>query len=181
MLYKYDDPLARSPTPSAGQRPSRTRILLYAFAFLAGVLGAGWFLRGDPLHPLTAHTLQQAKDRWRNAGVRDYDLRMRMNAAEYEVVVRKGIVSVVRVNGLDAPSSTWTSYSVDGLLATLELELDNVSEAPRSTGSPPPPIGSRVRFHPQWGYPERYIRAPGPLGRGAIIEVRSFQPVPSPP
>jgi len=150
-------------------------VLLSLVGFAAGVIAAGWFLRGDALEPLTRANLNLARERWRHAGIRDYDVHMQMNASEYAVVVRSGIVTQVRVNGLEAPSNTWRNYSVDGLFGTLEQELDNLTDPTLPFAAPTMVVLARVRFHSEWGFPQRYLRSGGPMGKTAVIEVRSFR------
>ena len=175
MLYQYEDPLRLANPPIGGRRTRRTRVLPSLIAFAIGLAIAGWFLRGDVLEPFTRANLDLAKARWRQAGIRDYDLHLQMNAAEYAVEVRSGIVTQVRVNGLQAPSNTWRNYSVDGLFGTLEQELENLTDPTLPFSSPTMAVLARVRFHSEWGYPQRYLRSAGPMGKTAVIEVRSFQ------
>lgn len=180
MLYQYEDPLRSVKASPVRRRARRVRILFPVSAFVVGLVVAGWYLRGDALEPLTQASLDLASSRWRASGIQDYDLQLQMNAVEYDVEVRSGIVTQVQVNGLDAPSNTWRNYSVDGLLATLEMELDNVSDPERSLAARGLTVLTRVRFHPGWGYPERYLRSAGPMGKAAVIEVRVFRPLSKP-
>ncbi len=108
-----------------------------------------------------------AHNKWKQAGIVDYDLQYRMNGSDYVVTVRSGIVTSAQVDGQQPLSSDWRTYAMDGLFEILALELDNQEEGigPFAGGSNVP---VRVRFNIEQGYIERFLRAGS--GRGAIIE-----------
>jgi hypothetical protein len=117
--------------------------------------------------------LAVARDRWRRADIKNYDLRYRMHGSEYAIEVRGGAVVRATVNGRPPTSSDWQVFGVDGLLDTLEQELDLAEGAADAEGGPGASAMLRVRFHAQWGYIERYVRSM-PGARAAALEVSHF-------
>lgn len=149
------------------------KVLLASGAFLAGLVLALLVFR-EPMEPLSAAALRDARLRWTNAGVTSYEIVYRMNGAEYAIDVRDGVVLRASVGGQRPSSQDWQLYSVEGLFDTLEQELD----IPRSAGgsvSPAQPLVMRVRFHAELGYPQRYLRSGSGAVRGATIEVTRFE------
>ncbi|MBI1827119.1 MAG: hypothetical protein HY287_06910 [Planctomycetes bacterium] len=148
----------------------RSKILLIVGGFIAGI-AVTVFLMREPTGTLTAAALQTARDHWRNAGVKNYDMTYRMHGNMYEIRVRGGIVADVRVNNLAPNSADWKAYSVDGLFDVLALDLETF-RSPANQADGPTAI-MRVRFHPQLGYIEHYVRS-GSTATDATIETLSF-------
>lgn len=148
--------------------------LIWLAAFFAGLAGALLWMR-EPMAPLTREALAAARERWRAAGVGSYELRYRMLRSEYVVRVRDGIVEEATVDGNVPTSGNWRAYGVEGLFDTLAQDLDNLADPAGPFAGGKPPI-LRVRFNPQLGYVERYIRSGGGQSKGASIEVIGFAP-----
>ena len=156
-------------------RRAKTNLTLMFVAFSLGLAGTLILLR-EPMARLTQSGLEEAGERWREAGVTDYDLTYRMHGSLYAVVVRGGIVTKITMNGEPARTADPAAYSVDGLLETLELDLENLSNPAGPFAGQAQTMLMRVRFNAELGYVERYLRSGG-AGRGASIELLEFQPV----
>jgi hypothetical protein len=152
-------------------RSPRNVIALVFSGFAVGIAIALFMLR-EPTEPLTAKSLQEARDRWKAAGIKNYDMSYRMHGSVYGIQVRAGIVSDVRVNGLAPTSTDWKTYSVDGLFDILGMDLESFRTPTNQVGGPQ--VIMRVRFHPQLGYVERYVRSGSPA-TDATIELISFE------
>lgn len=154
----------------------RTTTIHFALASAAFVLAVGVtiFVVREPMEALATEALQEARRRWREAGVTDYRLRYRMHGSVYDIGVRGGIVTEATVNGQVPRTANLSVYTVEGLFDTLELELDNLSD-PRGpfTGSAHTVL-MRVRFNAKLGFVERYLRSSSGRGRGVSIEMIDF-------
>lgn len=146
-------------------------ILLGAAAFLCGLIATAVLLR-RPMEALTPERLAEARRQWHEADIHDYDLICETSQGTYGVTVRDDIVVGLTLNGHETDSAQPGLYSVPGLFRTLEMELDLPAMSP-----PGAQILERVRFHPQVGYLESYIRSGGP-GSGLVIELTQFKHVP---
>ncbi len=149
----------------------RRVVLLVGGAFAVAAIISLWIAR-EPTVPLSAETLRAARQLWKQAALRDYDLSFFMHASRYDVQVRDGIVRDLRVNGQMTTSGDWGLFSMDGLFDTLAMELDNrhSGEGPFAAGRE---VSLRARFHPAQGYVERFLRGGT---RGASIELISLTP-----
>ncbi len=151
-------------------RSFKWKVLIASIAFSIGV-GVALFIAREPMSTMTRSVFDVAREKWRRAGIVDYDLQYKMNGSAYVVEVRGSIVTVVQVDDRQPSSSDWRSYSMDGLFDILLLEIDNQEEGigPFAGGG-----GAlmRVRFNDERGYIERYLRAG--LGRNAVVEVESL-------
>lgn len=137
------------------------------------------FVMREPTVPMTAEVLAGAREMWRTAEIKDYDLRYTMNGNVCEVTVRGGIVTALRVNGIEGRSSQWRFFSMDGLFETLAMDLEAVTDSAGAFAGNADHILMRVRFNPVFGHVERYIRSSGGLARGAEIELHTFTPIPA--
>jgi hypothetical protein len=155
---------------------TKNYVLLMLAAFGLGAAGALFWLR-EPMEPLTREALAAARQRWRSAGISDYELRYRMQASAYVVRFRNGIVHDVKVNDKVPTSGNWSAYGVEGLFEMLGQELDNAAD-PAGPFAGGKAILLRVRFHPQRGYVERYLRSSGGGARGAAIDQVTLRPRP---
>ncbi len=156
-------------------RRAKTNLALMFVAFSLGLAGTLILLR-EPTAPLNRSRLEAAGERWRGAGVADYDLTYRMHGSLYAVAVRGGIVTKITVNGEPARTADPAAYSVDGLFETLEMDLENLSNPPGPFAGQAQTMLMRVRFNAELGYVERYLRSGG-AGRSASIELLEFEPV----
>lgn len=157
-----------SPVPTCSRR---NRLFIFCSGFSIGLVGFFWFAR-EPTVALNRPELDAASRRWLDAKLCDYDYRFRMHGAEYAVSVRGGIVAEIKTNGMVTRPSNPEAYSVEGLLKTLEQELDLHASADLQKNTI-----MRVRFHPELGYIERYLRGKSPLARATSIETTHFEPV----
>lgn len=153
---------------------SRRRLVLSVAAFLAGLIAALVWVR-EPTAPLTESLLAEARQRWEQADIRNYSLRYRMHGSEYVVTVRGESVDSVTVNGQPSTSATPAAFGVPGLFETLAVELENRSDPAGPLAGQSETLLMRARFHPELGYPERYIRSAGGGVRGASIEMLEFR------
>ncbi len=151
---------------------NRLNLGLMLAAFVAGTVGAILWVR-QPMEPLTRENLAQARQRWRDANIPAYEIHYELLGSEYVVRSRNGIVEEVTVNGQVPTSGNWRVYGVEGLFDTLAEELDNAAD-PAGPFAGGKPVLMRVRFHPQHGYVERYLRSSGGHGKGALIQVIRF-------
>ena len=158
----------QAPIPNSSRRKW---LFVFCGGFAIGLIGFLWYAR-EPTMALTRPELDAASRQWHHANLRDYDHRYLMHGAEYAVSVRGGIVVEIKTNGLITRPSNPEAYSVDGLLKTLEQELDLHASAELQNNTI-----MRVRFHPELGYIERYLRGKSPLARATSIETTYFEPV----
>ena len=119
--------------------------------------------RDKSLPPLTANGWAAARDRWAQANVENYDIEIAVTgrqAATYAVSVRGGAAIKATRNGSPLPQQrTWATWTVEGMFETIARDLDSVERhasgrADRST----PNLQLRAVFHPELGYPQRYLR-----------------------
>lgn len=154
-------------------RATKVHLLLWPCAFFVGLAGSLIALR-EPTEPLTQENLEIARTRWQRTAIADYDLRYRMHGSEYEITVRGGWVVGAKVNGLTPANADLQSYSMNGLFTLLEQELDQPMSSTGSNGS----ALRRVRFHPELGFVERYLRSGSGTARGAGVEVHELRVIP---
>jgi hypothetical protein len=159
-------------------RAVKIRVGLVFAAFAVGVVGAILYVR-EPMTPLTRPGLQAARHRWQAAGIKTYHTRFLMHGTLYDVQVSEGIVHAVTIDGRTPQAGSWKAYSVNGLFDTLEAELENLDDPEGPFAGRAESVLMRVRFHPHYGYPERYLRSAGGYGRDAAIEVLDFTPLDS--
>ena len=152
---------------------TRTNLLLMGAAFVIGAVGAVLWFR-EPMEPLTREALAAARQRWRAAAVRAYEVRYRMHGSEYVIHGRDGIVEEASVNGRPPTTTNLNAYSIDGLFDTLEQELENSTDPAGPFAGRAETVLMRVRFNRELGYVERYLRSSGGQGRGASIEMIQF-------
>jgi Family of unknown function (DUF6174) len=138
---------------------------------------------------VTAEAINQSKQVWKTAGIRDYDLDWTVSGAQnnhYYVTVRGGDVQKVESAQTDGrrfelhPSET-RFYSVDGLFLTIADEL-----AQLKTDHPfGQPQGTKIvmRFKPdaKLGYPLWYRRDVMGTSQAIAIDVVKLVPVATTP
>jgi len=151
----------------------RRKITIAGVAFVLGLFAALVYLR-EPTVPLTEEAWTQARQRWREAGIRAYHLTYRMHGSLYEVEITNGLVADITVNGQTLSIAQPGAYSVDGLFEMLAMELENLSDASKPLGNSMTNVIARVRFHARYGYPERYVRGGGAVN--ATLQVIRFTP-----
>lgn len=154
--------------------PSRRNIVVAVTAFVVGGCGAILYLR-EPTEPLSPESLARARTHWQESGIQSYDVKYTMGGSLYEVRVRNGLVAELLVNKQVPTVAQPGAYSIPGLLDTLAAEWENKNDASKPFGDN---VVARVRFHRQWGYPERYVRGGTGVSRGGKIEMLEFKVVP---
>lgn len=155
------------------QRSARVNLILMGVAFLA-TLAVTWFVIREPMESLTAEALHEARTRWREAGIRDYEIRYDMHGSRYDVRVRDGLVVDLKVGGKQPVNADWGAYSVEGLFEVLEMELENLADSYGPFGSQAGSIIARVRFNEEHGHIERYLRSGGVGGLPVAIQLLDF-------
>jgi len=152
---------------------SSRHLLIMFGAFAVGLIAAFFWVR-IPMTALTPECLAAARAKWDRAGIQSYDASYLMHGSAYDVKVRDGIVMEVLVDGRPATSADVRSYSMPGLFDLLELELENMSDPNGPFRFGLDTVVARVRFHPEYGYVERYLRSGGGQHRGASVELTAF-------
>lgn len=155
------------PLPSSRvQRFSRLAIGIFLGSVLGLSLGFFFFSRladRGPIEALNRDIWSQAFDRWKQVDVRDYNLRVTVTgrqAATYAVEVRGGTVLNAMRDGVPLPQQrTWSTWTVEGMFETIARDLDSVEKhATGRADAGTPQLQLHATFHPQLGYPQRYLR-----------------------
>jgi hypothetical protein len=156
-------------------------------AFGAGVLGVvvAIFILRDPLTPLTRENLDAAREKWQSANVSTYHHRYEMSGGVYDVHVDNGDVRRLLLNGQPTTSNKPNLYSVDGLFDILDEELRNAAKTKERGAVGTPGVDRSksaggaillyVRFHPELGYVERFLRVVGGSNRSHGVETFTFE------
>lgn len=131
-------------------------------ALLVTGVAAVWLLRDDTPR-LSPAALQAAQDRWRAAGVTDYDLEIEIGgkrAGRVHLEVRGGEpTAMTRDGAAPAQRRTWGAWTVEGQFDTLRTELAAAADPAKGFGAPPgTQVVQRARFDDVLGYPLRYER-----------------------
>ena len=131
---------------------------------LAMVMGLVMRARRDALPPLTAESLQAARERWKQRGPRDYQLNVVVTGSQsetYHVEVRGGQpTAVTQGNGLPVKRrAAWAYWTVEGLFGVLDHDLRYVGDVARGFGAAPgSAVILRARFDAERGFPTEYER-----------------------
>jgi len=147
--------------------------LLALAAFILAAIGSLLMLR-EPTIPLTEERLAEARRRWRQADVENYRAQYEMNRSRYDVTVRDGIVVEAVIDGKPSHGGQWRLWSIEGLFDTLAIDLNNLNNPDGALSKAKDAVILRVRFHPELGYVERYVRSSAGPGSGALIEMKEF-------
>ena len=136
---------------------------------------------------VTPEAIEQAKQLWTKAGIRDYDLEWTVAGAQnnhYYVTVRGGEVrkiESIRPDGrrIELKSPTLGIYSVDGLFLTIadelaQLKTDHPFGQPKGTK-----VVMRFKPDPKLGYPQWYRR--DVMGTSLAIAIDVVKLVPETP
>src|SRR6266513_6284895 len=97
---------------------------------LAGLLTWLWLHR-DRTPPLTVEALEAASSRWEKCQVTDYDLEVQLFGQQEGIrrtKVRGGVIVEHTSNGRTPARRSWDHWSVVGMLATIERELEISSD-----------------------------------------------------
>ena len=155
------------------KRSARVNLILMGIAFLA-TLVVTWLVIREPMEPLSAEVLRMARTRWREASIRDYQIRYDMHGSRYDVRVRDGLVVDLKVGGKQPVNADWGAYSVEGLFDVLEMEVENLTDSHGPFGSQAGSVIARVRFNHEYGHIERYLRSGGAVGLPVAIQLLDF-------
>jgi hypothetical protein len=123
-----------------------------------------WALKGrDNLPQVTRERLSSAIQTWQRAGVQNYDLEILVSVQQEEnhrVAVRNGVVQSYQRNGRPMSGRrTFDTWSVPGMLGTIEQDLEHVEAIAEGKQSDDTPrLSLWGQFDPQYGYPVRYRR-----------------------
>lgn len=155
-----------APAPARRSRRLSTLVgegLIIVIVGFAGVVLAIMFLMREDLPTLTAAELESAERRWREAGIDDYDLDVKVSGRQpsnYHVEVRGGEPVALTRNGVAPRRGMWDVWTVPGMFDTLHQELDQAEQPGGPFGSPPgTKVIERARFDRRYGYAARYHRA----------------------
>lgn len=154
---------------------STTALTLIALLVLGLGVAAIIYLR-RPMVRLNTENLQAARRQWSANGVQNYDMSFSMAGSTYTVRVRDGRIADLRSADTKISTNRPADYTIDGIFDILEMELDALSSPRNPFGGDESTTFLRVRFHPQLGYVEGYLRAVGGTGRSYGIEVIDFTP-----
>ena len=162
--------------------PQRIKTLLRWLPWLLTLLvligiAIAWSIIREPMQPLTPEGLVAARQKWHDAHIQDYDMKLQISgtAGRVDVQVREDKVVDLHVNGEPASTGEPHSYTVDGLFDILERE----SEMSRDPSSPLAGQGKaivRVHFDEKYGLPRRYLRVIGGTNRSNEMKVMQFTP-----
>jgi hypothetical protein len=154
----------------------RRAILIAAVA--AGAVAGLLFLLADPTPLLDPAALAAARERWKARGLADYDLTVRVEtdtrAAERLVTeVRGGKATRLLRNG--QPVDLRDAYSVDGLFAIIDREVEMAAAGTRGEAEQAPGAPRRAKlkaaFDPALGIPLIFKRlAPNRLSLVIRVE-----------
>lgn len=164
---------------SSIKTPTRRRwlkLLFFANLVLGGSALAVLITRRQGLPKVTPEALEQAREKWAQRGLSSYRVRVHVSGrqpAVYEVVVREGEVESARRNDLPLKTSrTLGTWSVPGMFATIQLDLDAIRRHQ--------PVMIRAAFDEQYGYPRRFHRldTSGTTGNPEVYwEVKELTPI----
>lgn len=154
----------------------------WGLVFLGLALGVGavvlWGLR-EPSKPLDRAALATARSLWSERAPRSYVLELETEGAmsgRHRIEVLDGEVAGMTTGGTAATPSAWTYWTVDGLFAMMEAELDNAASPRAAYGVDAGEVVLRARFDPEWGYPDFFLRHVMGSRQGVEWRVVRFEP-----
>ena len=158
------------------RRPS---LPMLGLALLGGLVAGLLVMRGDAAPELEAKDLAAAQQRWTENGPASYQITLQMGGALSDtrrIVVRGHQVVEMTINDRPASESSWSFWSVDGMLKFLADEIRNKENPIPGMGvSDPRQIILRARFDPDLGYPIYFLRHLLGRQQGTEWEVVAFE------
>jgi hypothetical protein len=125
-----------------------------------------------PAETLTPARLHAAERRWQASGIRDYAMRLVVSGVQkgvHQVRVRDGRVVAMTTGGAPVAEHVWQQWSVEGMFAFLQQELENAQDPENAYSiADPSHVVLQVGFDEQFGYPRHFLRHV--MGRRASIE-----------
>lgn len=129
-------------------------------AIVMAVIVAVPSLRGRT-EPVTRERLAAARERWKSANIKSYDLDLETTGAQtglYHIEVRAGKVTKITRNGQPMNPADADYWTIDGWFQAIEEDLDNAEKPMADDDASRCEYWLRVRYHAALGYPLRYIR-----------------------
>jgi hypothetical protein len=158
------------------RRPS---LPMLGLALVGGLVVGLLVMRGDAAPELEATELAAAQQLWSENGPADYQITLQMGGALSDlrrIVVRDHQVVEMTINDRPASESSWSFWSVEGMLQFLEAEIRNKENPIPGMGvSDPRQIILRARFDPDLGYPAYFLRHLLGRQQGTEWEVVEFE------
>jgi hypothetical protein len=149
---------------TTGRLSRRATLFLVGSALfaLASVVLALEFFVVERIPILTESEFDVAKKRWVQNGPKSYDMEIELRGAQpgsVKVNVRNRVVQAEMRDGRVPPEHTWDTWSVPGMLNTVELDMGTAENPEQAIGAPP---GAKWELHcefdPKLGIPRRYHR-----------------------
>jgi len=132
-----------------------------AFALASLVLAIEFFVV-ERIPLLTESDLENAKKLWQQHGPVSYDMDIEIRGAQpgkVQVNVRNRVVTAETRDGRVPKEHTWETWSVPGMLNTLELDMETAENPEQAIqASPGTKWHLRCEFDPELGIPRRYHR-----------------------
>lgn len=117
---------------------------------------------GPRLKEIDQADFQAARQRWQEHGPDSYDIEVavdEMQQVVYRVQVRDGEVTSATRDGAPLTNRrTLGVWSVPGMFNTISIDLEHAEEPIRVGPKEVHYVSPLARFHPRYGYPERYRR-----------------------
>jgi hypothetical protein len=160
------------------RRPS---LPMLGLALLVGLAAGLLVMRGDAAPELETADLAAAQQRWNENGPASYRITLQMGGALSDtrsIMVRDHQVVEMTINDRPATESSWSFWSVEGMLKFLAEEIRNKENPIPGMGvSDSRQIILRARFDPDLGYPIYFLRHLLGRQQGTEWEVVEFEPL----
>jgi hypothetical protein len=170
------------------RRPSRLRniglgLVLGSFAGIVLSLVVLAVARRERLPQIGFADLNAATERWAANGPHDYDMDLELtgiNPGTAHVEVRDARVTAMTLNGRPTKPHIWDNWSVPGLFAIIQRDLESCLVPNATAGQPADapatqPVYPHGTFDAKYGYPAQYHRIT-PTGADAQWRVTSLIP-----
>jgi hypothetical protein len=177
---------ASSNLPS--QRPPISDKAKITLGIAGGLLCVGMILYGllkpnDAQPQVTRAEYRAALQKWKDAGIKDYDMRLTLSGrgdqnTEMILEVRNGVVTKCLKNGRPEAKKVEDNWTVDNQFKYIEEDLDKAAVPGGFGVKQGVYITLHAEFDPKYGYPDHYFRqAHGPSPLQSQSKVQSFKVV----